>query len=393
MSGVLRYQSASIPLRLANAGAVIVLPLLAVEKLGDVLVGGLLVAAALFPSVLAAPFIGAVLDRMRRPRVLLVTGGAVTAGSYLIATGLGTFPLPLIAGILILAGGFTPVYMGGLSSFATDGMSNARDAYAQDSLSYTVASIGGPAIAALTITATSSARLAMVALAFLALVGAFASLRVVMNPRGGGLDRMRDTIANGLTYLVKHRPIALVTLSGTISQIGAGALGVVAVALSIERSGSTAAAAWIVTAFAVGGLVGAVAITARRWTKRSSVWVMGMGFAGTGAALLTAIPDLRILFALVSVGIAGFFTAPANAAMLLLREQESVPSVRSQVFTIGAGLRATAAALGAAVAAAASGLEAVWLVSGMAAFWILGGATLAFYPQPYRQVMTPAEHL
>ncbi|KZX20177.1 hypothetical protein [Rathayibacter tanaceti] len=66
--------------------------------------------------------------------------------------------------------------------------------------------------------------------------------------------------------------------------------------------------------------------------------------------------------------------------MLLLRDQESPAAVRSQVFTIGAGLRSAAAAVGAALAGAASGFGASWLVAGIAAVWIGSGLLLRLFP-------------
>ncbi|WKK72273.1 hypothetical protein Q0F99_04585 [Rathayibacter oskolensis] len=109
---------------------------------------------------------------------------------------------------------------------------------------------------------------------------------------------------------------------------------------------------------------------------------MGAGFVATGATLLIAAPDLGIVVAVVAFAVAGIFTAPANAAMLLLRDQESPAAVRSQVFTIGAGLRAAAAAVGAVLAGAASGLPAGWLVVGIATIWIVSGLLLRLFPRP-----------
>jgi len=65
--GVAAYLTAATPPRLAVGGITVAIPVLAVEQLGDVAIGGLLVAAALGPSILAAPVVGAVLDRTRRP--------------------------------------------------------------------------------------------------------------------------------------------------------------------------------------------------------------------------------------------------------------------------------------------------------------------------------------
>ncbi|PPG36174.1 hypothetical protein C5E10_01245 [Pseudoclavibacter sp. RFBG4] len=382
MSGIWRYQSTSIPLRLANAGAVVALPLLAVEQLGDVAVGGFLVAVALFPSVIAAPLVGALLDRMRRPKLLLIIGGTITAAAYLFASQLGTLPIGVIAAILAVAGFVTPAYMGGLSSFATDNIEPARKAYAQDALSYTIASVGGPALAALAIPLAGSARLAMVLLASLAFVGAVAGFGIRMHAKNGPVEGLGRTIARGMTYLVKHKPIAIVTIAGTVSQVAGGALGIAAIAISLERTGSEASAAWLVTAYAIGGLAGALSMAVRTWTTRGPVWVMGMGFVATGVFLLIAVPALPIGFAFAAVLISGLFAAPANAAMMLLRDKESKPNVRSQVFTIGAGLRVTAAAVGAAIAGLIAGFDAGWLIAGMAIIWILSGAILWFFPNP-----------
>lgn len=377
------YQAASVPLRLATAGSVVALPVLAVERLDSIAIGGLLTGAALFPAIVVAPLVGTVLDRMRHPRRLLIGAALTTALAFAIAAMLGDVPTPFVALALVIAGLTTPVYMGGMSSFVTSAIGEPRKAYAQDSLSYTMASIGGPAIAALAI-AIDSARSAMFAMAVLALIGTFGSLGLAMDARPTPEQGVRRTIAAGITHLVRHRPIAVVTLSGTLSQVGGGATGVAAVGLSIERAGDTDAAAWIMTAFTVGGLAGAIAIAARRWTRRSPAWVMGAGFAATGVLIVAATPDLGILYTIAIIGLAGIFTAPANAAMLLLRDQESPATVKSQVFTIGAGLRSAAAAVGAALAGAVSGLDAGWLIGGIGVVWILSGLLLVAFPHDAR---------
>lgn len=380
---VFSYQAASIPLRLANSGTIIALPVLAVERLDDVALGGLLVGAALIPNVVAAPLVGTVLDRMRHPRRLLIGAAVATAASYALAAFVGDMPVLLIGVVLLLAGLGGPVFTGGMSSFVTSAIPDPRRAYAQDSLSYTVAQIGGPAVAALAI-ALDSARSAMLAMAALALLGVIGSLGLAMAARPTPEVGVRATIAAGIRHITTHRPIAVITLAGTLSQVAGGAAGVAAVALSLERAGGTGAAAWIVTAFAIGGLAGAIAVAARRWTNRPPAWVMGAGYVATGLALVAAVPDLGILVVIAAFGLAGVFTSPANAAMLLLRDLESPVAVKSQVFTIGAGLRAAAAAVGAALAGAAAGLDAGWLVAGIAAVWILSGLVLAWFPRRAR---------
>ena len=72
---------------------------------------------------------------------------------------------------------------------------------------------------------------------------------------------------------------------------------------------------------------------------------------------------------------------PSAAAMLLIRKQQSPPTLRSQVFTVGAGLRAAAAAAGAAVAGLAAGSAGRRSSSRSALVWILSGAMLLAYPK------------
>ncbi|MDQ0616299.1 hypothetical protein [Arthrobacter globiformis] len=85
------YLAASIPPRMAMAGSAVAIPILAVQQMNDVGIGGALVAVSLGPSVFAAPLVGAALDRARRPALLVAASGAAS-----------------------------PFYMGGLSSFVAD---------------------------------------------------------------------------------------------------------------------------------------------------------------------------------------------------------------------------------------------------------------------------------
>lgn len=373
------YQAASIPLRLAGAGMIVALPVLAVERLDDVALGGALTGAALFPSVIAAPLVGTVLDRMRHPRRLLIASAVTTALAFGVAAFLGDVPTPLIVVLLLIAGLATPVYMGGMSSFVTSAIPDARRAYAQDSLSYTVASISGPSIVGIAV-GLGGARSAMLAMAVLALIGVVGSFGLAMQARPAPTVGVLRTVVAGVSHLVRHRPIAIVTSAGTLSQVAGGAAGVAAISLSMERLGTATAAAWILTAYAVGGLVGAAAVAARRWTRRPPAWTMGAAYIATGTALLVAAPDFGLVVAIAAFAVAGVFTAPANAAMFLLRDQESPAAVRSQVFTIGAGLRSAAAAIGAVLAGAASGFGASWLIAGIAVVWIGSGLLLRLFP-------------
>jgi MFS family permease len=378
--GVAAYLTAATPPRLAVGGITVAIPVLAVEQLGDVALGGLLVAAALGPSIVAAPIVGAMLDRTRRPGALVAGAGLVVAAAFTVAAFLGDIPAWVVALALVVAGIATPFVMGGLSSFVTEGISDERRAYGIDALAYNLGAVAGPAVVAAA-TALGSARLATLLMAGSALLGAAGTLPLRLRPVAGEPHAsMIGTIAAGFRHIATHRPLAVITASGTVSQFGAGGLAIAAVALSVERSGDAGAGALIVTAFAVGGLLGALWNSAQPSRYRPEI-TMGVGFAATGVFTVLAAIDLGTAWTIVAIGASGLFTAPSAAAMLLIRKQQSPPSLRSQVFTVGAGLRAAAAAAGAAVAGLSAGIGADALIIAIGAVWIASAAMLVAYPQ------------
>ena len=378
--GVASYLVAATPPRLAVGGIIVALPVLAVEQLGDVAIGGLLAAAALGPSIVAAPIAGAMLDRSRRPGALIAGAGIATAAAFTMAAFLGPIPAWVVAVALVLAGATTPFFFGGLSSFVTEGISDERRAFAIDALSYNLGAVVGPAAVAAT-TALGSARAATLIIAGFALLGAAGTLPLRLHPLASTHERrsMLATIAAGFRHIATHRPLAIVTASGTLSQFGNGGLTIAAVALAVSRAGDPAEGPIIVTAFAVGGLLGALWIS-RRPSRRTPEFLMGAGFAATGVFTVLAAIDLGSIWTIAAIGISGVFTASSSAAMLLIRKQQSPPALRSQVFTVGAGLRAAAAAAGAAVAGLAAGVGAEALLVAIGVVWIASGAMLLAYP-------------
>jgi len=84
---------------------------------------------------------------------------------------------------------------------------------------------------------------------------------------------------------------------------------------------------------------------------------------------------------IVAIALSGLCTGPSTAAMLLLRKQQSPAVVRSQVFTVGSGLRTTAAALGAAIAGQAAGLDAGTLIGVIGVIWVVSALVMLGYPR------------
>jgi len=386
---VLRYLAAAIPLRMAASGARVALVVLAVDRADSVALGALFVAASLAPSVIAAPLIGVALDRSRSPRRLMVLSGLISVTAYAVAGFFVPVPAWVVVIALLASGVAIPAFMGGLSSFAADVMpGEAADAYAHDALSYNVAGVVGPAAAAGAI-AAGSAQWAIWLLAIAALIGSAVMAFLPIPPRPQRAERISvfGDVRQGLTHLVRHPPLANATLAGTLTQLGAGALPVAAVAIALERVGDVSAAGWIVTSLAVGGLAGALASTVWSPARWQPQHVMLVGFAVTGLFTAVAAFDIGYPLTLAAVGLSGLTIAPAVAALLLIRREESPPQVRSQVFTVGAALRISTDALGAALAGvfAASGATALTLF--VALSWLASAAVLLRFPGQRRPVV------
>ncbi|HEY6749508.1 MAG TPA: hypothetical protein VI357_27795, partial [Mycobacteriales bacterium] len=158
----------------------------------------------------------------------------------------------------------------------------------------------------------------------------------------------------GLRVVVRQPVLATLTLSTSLGALAGGMLPVV-VAVAATRAGSPAAAGLLLTALAVGALAGSALWT--RWpapVRRAPWWVAG-ALAATGLPVLAgaAHPTLPVLAVLFTI--AGVADGPLFGALLTTRQHWSPPELRSQVFTLGAGAKITAAAAGAALAGTLSG--------------------------------------
>jgi len=375
-----RYLSASIPLRVAGAGASVVLPILAVQRLHDVAIGGALVAASLAPSVIVAPLAGVVLDRSRHPKWWIAASGLISAVAFALSAFLGTVPLWMIFVALIVSGAASPFFLGGLSSFVPDGFTDERRAYVVDALSYNVGGVAGPGLAAIVVSMGAAGAGAFI-LAGASLLGAVAVFGVRMVPRPRPEHGAIAAIAAGTRHLLTHRALAASALSGTVAAFGAGGLPICAVALELQRSGTPERGAWIVTAFAIGSLVGSLTAAARPPRRWRTETVMLVGFAGTGLLTIVAALDLGLPWTIAGIALSGLCTGPSTAAMLLLRKQQSPATVRSQVFTVASGLRVTAAAAGAAVAGLAARLDAGNLIAVIGFIWLASALVMLGYPR------------
>ncbi|MFD0265667.1 MFS transporter [Streptomyces sp. NPDC127106] len=398
MGGFGRYLAAAVAARFASEGMSLAVVLLALERTGSAAYGAFVLTAWLAPHVLAAPLAGVAAGRTRRPRLFHV--GALAGFTFAVAALavlLGRAPLPVVLAAAVLGGSCGPMVTGGMSSLVA-GLVPAgarRDrAYGWDASTYNAAAVTAPAAVGLVAAAGSAAP----AMAVLALAGALAAVLAATLPFGvappagpghtraagpagasqGGPGGTRAGLGGGLAALWRIRELRAITSATTLAFAGLGSLTTTSVLLA-GRLGSPGAGGVLMTAFAVGALAGSLTLgrLAAVEPGRLARWAM----AGTGVALGAAAFSPSVTVGAVLFAVAGVCDGPLLTATLRIRADHAPEAVRTQVFTLGAGLKMTAASTGAALVGLAADAAPQLLLSGVAAL-VLASALLHLLVAP-----------
>ncbi|MFB6578383.1 MFS transporter [Streptomyces sp. NPDC056402] len=388
MGGFGRYLAAALAARIASEGMGMAVVLLALERTGSAAHGAFVLTAWLAPHVLAAPLAGAAAARTRRPRLFHVgaLAGFATAVAALTVL-LGRAPAPLVLVVAVLGGSCGPMVTGGLSSLIT-GLVPAgpgRDrAYGWDAATYNAAAVTAPAAVGL-VAALGSAGPAMAVLAASGALAAALAATLPYEDQGAGRapGAPRVGLGAGLAALWRVRELRAVTSATTLGFVGIGSLTTVSVLLATEL-GSPGGGGVLMTAFAVGALGGS--LTLGRMTSAEPGRLVRWALAGTGAALAAAAfaPSVAVTAALFAL--AGVCDGPLLTATLRIRAQYAPEEVRTQVFTLGAGLKVTAASTGAALVGIVADAPAAALLTGIAGLLLASALlhVLAVAPEPGR---------
>ncbi|GAA2384809.1 MFS transporter [Dactylosporangium salmoneum] len=186
----------------------------------------------------------------------------------------------------------------------------------------------------------------------------------------GARGRLGSDLLAGLRAIGVSRPLRAVTTAACVAAFGLGMMPAVAVLLGVAHGRPTGGGV-LMTAVGVGALAGSLVVA--RWpigmaAHRFVLWcLMVMAAALTVSAVVDSWVALVALF-----GVVGLCDGPMLAAVLQVRSTEAPGRVRTQVFTIGAGLKVSMAAVGAAVFASVAAWPVEALVVGVAGTQLLG---------------------
>jgi predicted MFS family arabinose efflux permease len=222
-------------------------------------------------------------------------------------------------------------------------------------VSYNVAGIAGPTVAAV-VAGLWNPMLAVLLLAGCAALGALVLLWLPtpLRPRTSA-QHESIPLSAGIRAVARNRTLAIVTVASSMGQFGPGALAVVATVLA-ARQHHPAATGWLLSAVAVGGLVGSLGWTWRPAAPRRTPMTVMIALVGIGLPLVLAAGTASMPFTAALFAASGVFLGPFTGALFTARQNNAPAAAQAQVFTIGAGLKTTTTAAGAALGGTLAGL-------------------------------------
>lgn len=310
--------------------------------------------------------LGALLDRAGRLGRLLA-GALVlyTTGLGMILAGLGRLPFAVTIMIAVVTGLLGPALSGGRTAQLPRVALGDRlpRANALDAMTFSVASLAGPALAGVVAEALGAPSAVVVSAVLIAL----ALPAAWMLPARPGRARDARTasvisdLAAGMRVVVSRPSLARATLTSVVSCAAQGMLTACIALLGERVLGGAGHGAVLLSCAATSALV-ANAVLARfprSVTPDTIIWVSALVQA---AALALATSNQPVVL-IVAVFVAGIGEGPQLAALFAVRHREAPEHLRGQIFTTGASLKITGFALGAAVA----GPLAAWSLPGVLA--------------------------
>ncbi|MFB7325795.1 MFS transporter [Streptomyces sp. NPDC056190] len=350
-----------------------------------------LLAGVTISAAAGGPVLGVLLDRAVRPG-RLVAGALVlyAAGLGLILVGLGRLPFAVTVLIAVVTGLLGPALSGGWTAQLPRVVPGGRlpRANALDAMTFSAASLAGPALAGVVAEALGAPSAVVVSAALIvsALPAAW-----LLPARPGRVRDARATsvigdLAAGTRVIVGRPPLARATLTSIVNCVAQGMLTACVPLLGERALGGAGRGAVLLSCAAISALVASAVLTRfpRSVAPDTVIWASAL----VQAAALALCTSGRTAVLIVAVLMLGAGEGPQLAALFAVRHREAPEHLRGQIFTTGASLKITGFAVGAAVA----GPAAHWSLPGAVALaaTVAVLAALVFFAVPSARVASSA---
>ena len=393
---------------LGNWMLFVALPVYVYQATGSTLATSLMFIAGALPRVLLGSVAGVFVDRLERKRTMVVCNLllAVTIAPLLLVTHSGTFWLIYVVAVLQSAIGqfFGPAENALLPALV--GREDLTPANALNALNNNLARLIGPAVGGLVVTAFGLQGVVLLDLASYLVAALLIALITVsskatddqeLTPQHNAFRRWFSEWREGLGQVRHNRIVAVLLAAMTLTSVGEGAFSVLlAPFVSVAFAGGALELGWVLSAQAVGGIVGGVLIG---WlgSRLSPSRLLGLGLLFVGLIDLaifnypTFFPNIVPALALMAV--VGVPAAAAGAGYTTLMQTNVADRFLGRVFGTVGTVSAFAMLLGMAVAGVLGdlvGVVAVINVQGVA-YTVAGFVTLLLLKSRRASPMSPVE--
>jgi len=344
--------------RIAGSALPIVLVLYALTIYESPPLAGALTFLSLFPGLVGAPVIGALLDRFGRLRLIRIDYVVAALGTGLLAALVlnGRVPEATMLGVTFVLGVTQMFSDSGLRSIfprlAPPELWERVNAV--DSAGYQVATIVGPPLAA-TIFVIAGAGPAFAAFAVL-YGSAWLALRGAREPSGWPVEdvKLLDSTLQGIRYVWHNRTLRAVSLG--VSTTGL-CLGIAVIQVPILLIDRLAAPEWMVgVAFSLSGVLGIVAaiVVGRSNTlgRERALITFASALICLSALILlpaTSTATVAIAFVFGSAAVFGFAGGIWDVAVFTVRQRRTDPRMMGRAFAISMALNSVGYPIGAAL--------------------------------------------
>jgi hypothetical protein len=326
--------------------------LLVLERTGSAPLAGITAAAAVVPSALTGPVLGAWLDVAHRRRVLIVIDQLLSVvGLIGIVALAGHAPNWTVPAVTVAYSLTRPFSMGSFFSSLAEiaGPELLDHASAIEATSLNLAVIIGPALAGALAGIIGAAATVELQAGLTLLVAGLVAVNPAFEARA---EQRSPTVSNalrtGLRALSRERVLRATSVSSSLAAFGWGLMLVGFPLYAVQMLHSPAhTSGYLWAAVAGGSILGTFVLHGPPGLRRVG---LSYGILGLSALLWPLAGTLVV--GIMLIGLTGFLEGPAYSGTIALRQRHTPPAGRAQVMTTVASISALTLSAGAAIGGA-----------------------------------------
>jgi len=351
------------------------------EKTGSATVLAMATFVALLPSVILGPFAGALVDRLNRKAIMIISDTAVTLATFALVVlfHLGIAQIWHIYVALFvrsLCGSFQYPAMQASTSLMVPREHFARLGGINQAMNGVITIVSPPLGALLMSVMTMQAVLAIdlvtaaIAISLLALF-----VRVPQPPRSQTAEaltpaRVLADVRNGLKYAVGWSGLfKVMVMASLINMLASPAFSLLPLMVTKIYGKGAAEVAWLESALGLGVVAGGLLLGLWGGFKRKTATTLtGLIGMGAGITILGLTDRNTYLLAVGMMGLVGLMNALANGALGAIMQTKIPPEMQGRIFTVIGSLASAASPLGMLLAAPVAeklGIRAWYLIAGV----------------------------